>query len=93
MSIMDKIDADLIEPQRLAGCVLDQARIERRRPGGTGHRLTSREALQAARFEVQLAAVAAENLAQGFTLTDGDRARLLVAWARLEALAVEAGAP
>lgn len=93
MSIMDKIDADLIEPQRLAGCVLDQARIERRRPESNGRPLTSREALQAARFEVQLAAVAAENLAQGFTLTDGDRARLLVAWARLEALAVEAGAP
>lgn len=93
MSIMDKIDADLIEPQRLAGCVLDQARIERRRPGNSGRPLTSREALQAARFEVQLTAVAAENLAQGFTLTDSDRARLLVAWARLEALALEAGAP
>ena len=92
MSIMNRIEADLIEPQRLAGSVLDQARIERRRPGNNGRPLSSREALQAACFEVRLAAVAAENIARGFTLTDNDRARLLVAWARLEALATEAGA-
>ncbi len=92
MTIFDKIDADLIEPQRLAGSVLDQARIERKMPGSNGRPLSSREALQAARFEVRLAAVAAENLAHGIALTDHDRARLLVAWARLEALAAEAGA-
>lgn len=92
MTIFDKIDADLIEPQRLAGSVLDQARIERKKPGSNGRPLSSREALQAARFEVQLVAVAAENLARGITLGEDDHARLLMAWARLEALSVEAGA-
>lgn len=92
MTIFDKIDADLIEPQRLAGSVLDEARNARKEPGGNARPLSSREALQAARFEVRLVAVAAENLAHGITLTDDDRARLLVAWARLEALAAEAGA-
>lgn len=91
MTIFEKIDADLIEPQRLAGSVLDQARIERKKPGSIGRPLSSRDALQAARFEVQLAAVAAENLARGIVLGDNDRARLLLAWARLEALASEAG--
>ena len=92
MSIMDKIDADMIEPQRLAGSVLDQARIERRGHGGTERPLSAREALQAARFEMQLAALAAENLAHGVPLTDDDRARLLLASGRLQALAAEAGA-
>ena len=91
MTIFERIDADLIEPQRLAGSVLDQARIERRLHGSSGRPLSSREALRAARFEVQLAAVAAENLARGIALDDGDRARLLLAWARLDALASEAG--
>lgn len=81
--ILERIDADLIEPQRLAGSVVDQLQIERRRPPKDGQRgLTAREALQVLAFEVQLVALCAENLAHGLTLTPDDRARLLVAWAR-----------
>ena len=91
MNILEKIDADLIEPQRLAACVLDQTTIERRHRPNDDWLLSSREALQAARFEMQLASVAAQNVAYGVTLHDDDRARLLLASARLEALAAEAG--
>lgn len=85
------IDPDLIEPQRLAGSTLDQARNERRRTRNPGPTLTAREALQAARFELQLAVVAIENVAYGIALNDADRARLILAGVRLEALAAEAG--
>jgi len=93
MTIFERIDADLIEPQRLAGSVIDQLRTERRRPAANGSRgITAREALRALSFEAQLVAVAAENLAHGMALADGDRARLLVAWGRITEIASEAGA-
>lgn len=44
----------------------------------------ARDVLQAARFELLLAAVAASNMARGEKLTDADRARLLLAYKRLE---------
>ena len=91
--ILERIDADLIEPQRLAASVIDQLRIERRRPAANGPRgITAREALRALAFEAQLIAVAAENLAHGIALSDDDRARLLVAWGRITEIASEAGA-
>lgn len=91
MTLTD-IDADLIEPQRLAECVIDQLKIERRKsPADTRHGLSAREALIALQFEAQLIAVAAHSLSQGFTLSAHDLARLLVAWARVEAILEGAG--
>ena len=90
--ILARIDGDLIEPQRLAASVSDRILIERRRPGYSGRALSAREALQALLFEVQLVAVAAENIAHGIALSDADRARLLLAWGRITTIATEAGA-
>ena len=84
---LDQIDADLIEPQRLAACVVDQLKIERHRPSRNGPRgISAREALQALAFEAQLVALCAENQAQGIQLSTDDRARLLVAWARIDVI-------
>ena len=91
-NIFERIDADLIEPQRLAGSVIDEVVIQRRRRDYNGRALTAREGLQALTFETQLVAVVAQNLAQGITLEAGDLARLMVAWARIETIATEAGA-
>ena len=91
-NIFEQIDADLIEPQRLAGSVVDQVVIRRRKRDYNGRSLTAREALQALVFESQFVAVAAQNLAQGMALGDADLTRLIVAWARIETLAAEAGA-
>lgn len=89
---LNEIDADLIEPQRLAQCVVDQLGLERRRPRRDGPRgITAREALQALAFEAQLVALCAENQAQGTVLTDADRARLLVSWARITTIINEVG--
>ena len=92
---LDGIDADLIEPQRLAGCVLDELRAERRHPdryARTGPRgLSLREALAALRFEVSVVAICAANVAQGIALTEADRVRLMIAWSRIEAVLDLAG--
>ncbi|MBL8348885.1 MAG: hypothetical protein JNL87_01100 [Burkholderiaceae bacterium] len=53
--------------------------------------ITAREALRALAFEAQLVAVAAENIARGLILGDGDRARLLVSWARITTIVAEVG--
>ena len=90
-NILDLIDADLIEPQRLAGAVVDRVLIDRRKRDYAGRALTAREALQALAFETQFVAVVAQNLAQGITLEAGDLARLMVAWARIDTIATEAG--
>ena len=93
---LDEIDADLIEPQRLAECVIDSLKIERRlsasHQGGRRrrHGISHREALQALQFEAQLVAVAASNLANGVELSEGDRARLLIAWGRIDIIVSEA---
>lgn len=90
--ILELIDADLIEPQRLAGAVVDRVLIDRRKRDYAGRGLTAREALQALAFEAMLVSVAAQNLARGMPLGDADLTRLLVAWSRIETLAAEAGA-
>ena len=89
--IFERIDVDLIEPQRLAGAVVDRVLIDRRKRDYAGRALTAREALQALTFETQFVAVVAQNLAQGITLEAGDLARLMVAWARIDTIATEAG--
>lgn len=48
--------------------------------------LTAGEALRALKFEAELAAVAAGNLANGIVLSDGDRVRLATACNRIEVL-------
>lgn len=89
---LDQIDADLIEPERLAACVVDQLKIEHRKPASDQTRgISAREALIALRFEVQLVAVAALNVTQGLVLSAQDLARVLVAWARIEAILEGAG--
>ena len=88
--MMERIDADLIEPQRLAECVIDRIKIDRRKRDYAGRALSAREALLALTFEAQLVALCAENQAQGIVLTDADRARLLVAWARITTIIGEA---
>jgi hypothetical protein len=88
--ILHRIDADLIEPQRLAGAVIDQTLIERRRRPEHRGQLTAREALVALKFEALVVALAAQNVARGISLSDDDRARLLVAWARIDTIAAEA---
>lgn len=87
---LNEIDADLIEPQRLAQCVVDQLRLERRGPRRTDSRgLSAREALQALAYEAHLVAVCAENQALGMPLTNDDRARLLVSWGLIDTIYTE----
>ena len=90
--ILDRIDAGMIEPQRLAGAVVDRVLIDRRKRDYTSRALTAREALQALAFEAMLVSVAAQNLAQGMALGDADLTRLLLAWSRIDTIATEAGA-
>ena len=91
-NIFARIDADLIEPQRLAACVRDELLVDRGRPPTRryGNGITAREALQALWFEAHLVAVAAENLATGIILADADRVRLLIAWGHIDAIVQEA---
>ena len=91
-NIFTRINADLIEPQRLAGCVVDQVLIERRRRDYTGRALSARDALKALKFEATFVSVAAQNLAQGIVLTADDLARLMIAWALIDTITSEAGA-
>lgn len=90
MTFLERIDVDLIELHRLAGCVIDQIVIDRRRSVVKQHSITAREALLALLYEAQLVAVAAENIASGLQLSDDDHARLLVAWGRISAIVSEA---
>jgi hypothetical protein len=89
-SILERIDADLVEPQRLASSVIDQLRVEQRRPHRDDARgITTREALQVLVFEAQMVALCAENQARGIVLNDADRARLLVSWGLIETIYAE----
>ena len=89
--ILETIDADLIEPRRLAASAIDQLKVERRKPPANGRRgITAREALKVLAFESQLVALCAENQAQGIVLTDADRTRLMVALARITTIIAEA---
>lgn len=90
MNLRD-IDADLIEPQRLAASVADVLVHERHHPPRTGQRgISARDALRALHFEAFLVSVAASNLAHGEPLNDEDRARLLLAWGRIDTIVSEA---
>ncbi len=89
---LNQIDADLIEPQRLAECVIDQLKIERcTLPPDQPRGITAREALIALRYDAQLVALSASNLSHGVALTDYDLACLLVAWGHIEAVMEGAG--
>ena len=90
--IFARIDADLIEPQRLAASVRDELLVDRGRPPARrfGNGITAREALQALWFEANVVAVSAENLATGKVLTDADRVRLWVAYGNIYAIVQEA---
>lgn len=90
-NIFERIDADLIEPQRLAGSVVDEVVIQRRKRDYNGRALNAREALQALKCEALVVSLSAQNMAQGITLEAGDLARLMVAWARIETIATEVG--
>ena len=83
MTLSD-IDADLIEPQRLAECVIDQLKIDERKTPRTGPRITAREALRALWFEAQVIVVGAHNVANGLTLSDEDLDRVATAWSRID---------
>ena len=91
-NIFTRIDADLIEPQRLAASVRDELLVDRGRPPARryGNGITAREALLALWFEASLVAVSAENLATGKVLTDADRVRLWVAYGNIYAIVQEA---
>lgn len=82
-------EADLIEPQRLAACVLDDIAVDKRKPGAQRQRLAATDALAALEYEAHLVMVAAENVRHGVHLTDGDRERLFEAWRRVHALLKE----
>lgn len=81
---LSEIDADLIEPQRLAACVIDQLKIEERKTPRTGPRITAREAIRALWFEVQITVVAIQNVANGQALSDEDLDRVATAWSRID---------
>lgn len=95
MNIRD-IDPHLIEPQRLAGCVLDTIIIERSKHGHTGRAITAREALQALTYEAHFVAYCALNVRKcleqcpcpGVSTSDIDR--LLIAKNAIDAITAEA---
>ena len=97
MNIRD-IDPHLIEPQRLAGSVMDAIIIERSRHGHTGRAITAREALQALTYEANFVAVCALNLRKCWNeshcgcaiLAASDIDRLLIAKNAIDALTAEA---
>lgn len=95
MNIRD-IDPHLIEPQRLAGCVIDTINAERSRPGSTGRAITARDALLALCYEANFVAVCALNIRKCLeqcacpTLADSDINRLLIAKCAIDAITVEA---
>ena len=83
------IDPDLIEPQRLAECVIDQLKVEERKTPRTGPRITAREALRALWFEVQVTVVAIQNVANGLELSTEDLDRVATAWTRIDRICRE----
>lgn len=83
MNLSD-IDPDLIEPQRLAECVIDQLKVEQRKAPRTGPRITARDALRALWFESQIIVLSATNVANGMALSSEDIERLAAAWTRID---------
>lgn len=89
---LDEIEPELIEPQRLAECVIDALKVEHRRPvhlqqGRRG--ITARDALRALHFEAFLVCIAAANLANGIELSEEDRQRLMQAFGRIDQIVEE----
>jgi hypothetical protein len=82
-SLLEAIDADLIDNNRLAECVIDQLRVERRKPTEQRRGITTREALVALEFEALYVLTCAENLRLGMTLGGEDYVRLRVACRRI----------
>jgi len=77
-------ETDLIEPERLAECVIDDVISDARRPQSKRRRLTIREMRQAIGFELQLVCVAASNVAQGIELSAEDVHRVWAASERIQ---------
>ena len=95
MNIRD-IHPHLIEPQRLAGSVMDAIIIERSQHGHTGRAITAREALQALTYEANFVAVCALNIRKCLeqcpcpALAESDVHRLLIAKNAIDAITAEA---
>lgn len=87
---LSEIDPDLIEPQRLAECVIDQLKVEGRKTPRTGPRITARDALRALWFEAQIIVLSANNVVNGMTLSGEDLERLAEAWNRIDRICREA---
>lgn len=87
--MLDEIDSDLIEPERLAGSVIDHLRTKRNR-GKEGRLISPYEALKSLAFEAQLIMVAGENLECGVKLTAEDRSRVRIACMRIDSIVREA---
>ncbi|MEP7301713.1 MAG: hypothetical protein ABI699_09305 [Caldimonas sp.] len=84
-------DFDLVDGERKADVLLDRVRVESREHVRKRDRaFTNRDALLCLEFEALLVAVAASNLARGVALTDDDRARLWLAYGRMQAIVDEA---
>jgi hypothetical protein len=91
--ILEKIDADLIEPHRLAECAIDHLLIEQRLPPEDRMSITPREALAVLAYEADFVAVCAANQAMGIELTDRDREALSVSVDRINTIKGFAHAP
>ena len=87
--ILLEIDADLIEPHRLAGSVEDHLRNKRKRGQG-GRIISPYEALKALVFEAEIVRLCAENMSFGMKLGDQDLARLRAAHRLIDSIVREA---
>lgn len=74
---------DFVEAAKDLGCWEDDGREPKQKPLP----FSARQALEVLRFESLHVLVAASNLAQGVTITEEDRKRLLVAATRIETIA------
>jgi hypothetical protein len=87
------VDIDLVDAERRAAAVLDDVEVASRawrRQNRRPRSLSAREALIVLQFEALFVGVAASNLAQGVSLSDDDRERLLVACSRIQVIVDEA---
>jgi hypothetical protein len=83
-------DLPVMEPERRAGALLDQATVARRDQHRRRERaFTAREALVCLEFEALVVAVAASNVALGVVLSDEDRDRLWLASERITTIVEE----
>lgn len=78
---------EFVEAARALGAYVDDGKPHR--GPAKPMTLSARAALDVLSFEASLAAVAASNVANGVTLTDADRARLLQAAGRIQRIADE----